>query len=1247
MSSDNPAGASRALLAVGTAVYASPDFEDLAHVPASLKTMVDTLTRLGYTTISGPPGYSVDPELRDLRASLRKVSGAAPTVVVYYTGYAAQERGTLYLINRASRHGDLGKTATSAVDLLEELNRQGGDHGVAVEHPSVLIVLDCIYSDSTAIELLSQVPTFVSSNTWVITSTGSLDNAQNGEFVSAFVQAIELLANMASPQQRFLDLESVVAEVNSKGRPRAVLFPPSTGSVGVPPFFPNPSYEPDLQRGSADTGPSQPPLGRDGSQLPRWSGSVQQVITYATALAGGQAVDATILFYASLRYSHQTSLPGITSGLLELLVARQATGTGPEALLDRAGGVLGTAPSSRVSPTVLGSESAQTVTPGSPTADVLNLASDLTRRITGDSRVHLRYLVLATVLAEPPLSPDMLNALGVSLPELRALLFQAAQASGEPVDAWRQILPGLPDAPSQPLREAVSEEQPGDAATAHPGFSDDLAGDLSADLVKPDEGIPADRDHLGMSTYVGMFASVIAYHKTPLPLSIGLFGEWGSGKSYFMGLLRDRVKTLAESKNPDYCHDIVQIGFNAWSYADSNLWASLGDEIFRELAGPTEIDKDERADVLNKELQEKLERATELKAAKKKAEDEATQLHADLAAARNDYSNSFMALVKATVQTSGSSILGEAWSRLGVKDDAKKVEILLDETRGASADAVALHRALGRRRLFLLGILGVVVGVGLLLASLWAGEAKALLSRVGATALVASAVFVTTIVRKVRSALQTVSAEAVRINARIEQNADKEFAEQVDAVRQANARREVVQAQLDEVLSRAGELGRELVDINPGQRLYGFLSERAASSDYRGRLGLISTIRKDFEKLIELMDEWRKKPDDKARRPIDRIVLYIDDLDRCSPEQVVDVLQAVHLLLALDLFVVVVGVDPRWLLHSLGQQYQRTLAADPTVAEADDETLWTSTPGDYLEKIFNIPFVLPAMTPGAFKTLIESLASSGPEEDLAGSSPGPDEVQSAAADGARPDVVREEPEAEMPAEDSSASASAAAAPAAQPAEPLLHAEAGSEVASQEAAVPGTEGNGAATPIPRPRPMTDDELKLIYALAPMVGTPREAKRLLNLYRMLRSTRNLSGASRFLGSDGEPGQYQAAAVLLGLLTAYPRLLGQMLWAAPEQEQRLAGGLCMRTRDEMTWAQFLGSLEPEEKDGQWRNAVSSDLSEAERDQWSRLVSDARPSAGLVQLPDLSAFRYWGDHVTRFSFLLSTIGAAPSPDG
>jgi hypothetical protein len=55
---------------------------------------------------------------------------------------------------------------------------------------------------------------------------------------------------------------------------------------------------------------------------------------------------------------------------------------------------------------------------------------------------------------------------------------------------------------------------------------------------------------------------------------------------------------------------------------------------------------------------------------------------------------------------------------------------------------------------------------------------------------------------------------------------------------------------------------------------------------------------------------------------IDRVVLYIDDLDRCPPAKVLEVLEAVHLLLALELFVVVVGVDPRWLRNSLRHQYQ-------------------------------------------------------------------------------------------------------------------------------------------------------------------------------------------------------------------------------------------------------------------------------------------------------------------------------------
>ena len=59
-----------------------------------------------------------------------------------------------------------------------------------------------------------------------------------------------------------------------------------------------------------------------------------------------------------------------------------------------------------------------------------------------------------------------------------------------------------------------------------------------------------------------------------------------------------------------------------------------------------------------------------------------------------------------------------------------------------------------------------------------------------------------------------------------------------------------------------------------------------------------------------------ERSENRALSPIERIILYIDDLDRCPPKRVVEVLEAVHLLLAFDLFVVVVAVDARWLERS-------------------------------------------------------------------------------------------------------------------------------------------------------------------------------------------------------------------------------------------------------------------------------------------------------------------------------------------
>ena len=150
---------------------------------------------------------------------------------------------------------------------------------------------------------------------------------------------------------------------------------------------------------------------------------------------------------------------------------------------------------------------------------------------------------------------------------------------------WDEILGPVPLSQSGTVEPPASADE--DVAAGIAGDRGQvLSGGISPDLVDPDRGIPVEEDYLRVSTYVAMLATAIAGEDTKLPLSIGLFGEWGSGKSYFMGLLRKQVKDLASCGDPAYKSEIVQIGFNAWSSADANLWASLGDEIFRQLAEP-------------------------------------------------------------------------------------------------------------------------------------------------------------------------------------------------------------------------------------------------------------------------------------------------------------------------------------------------------------------------------------------------------------------------------------------------------------------------------------------------------------------------------------------------------------------------------------------------------------------------------------------------------------------------------------
>jgi hypothetical protein len=760
-----------------------------------------------------------------------------------------------------------------------------------------------------------------------------------------------------------------------------------------------------------------------------------------------------------------------------------------------------------------------------------------------------------------PTGPD-----GTFTIDLSTRLSEDATASGSPVYADGALV-GIvgPTATSSSVdaidadafRSLLSPPPTPDHTPGAPAQDFDLAGGVSSDLVDPTTGLALDRDRLGLGVDVTMFATLIADVTTPMPLSIGLFGEWGSGKSTFMAMLRHEIDRLSQSEDPRYRSDVVQIGFNAWHYADSNLWASLGDEIFEQLAGPQGETTALRREALRTALAGRLRHQQELQAAQDRAQEETRRLTAELESATADRHVSAGTLAKAVLGSPElRAQLEPAFRRLGIGEDDRKVKLLTDELEATPSDVFTLRDAVAGIRPWAWLAAALAVAAVVVAAVLAWDEIGGILAAVPAIAAVAGAVL---------ARAHTGARMLHQVAGEIRLGHEARVAGQLEELKQAQTKERVLQTQLDETIEQVGALGRELAELTPGRRLYSFVADRAASDAYRSQLGLISTIRKDFEQLAALMKEWREAGgEDDAKRPIDRIVLYIDDLDRCSPQQVVDVLQAVHLLLALDLFVVVVGVDPRWLLHSLRREYRSMLTAG--VPDDEDAARWETTPQDYLEKIFNIPFALPGMTAAGFGQLVGSLA----------------ETEGPLPAGSETDASR------------AAATAQAEAPVATPAEP------GSEV---------VQVHDSAMPVER-RPLTRDELAMLTALAPLVRTPRETKRLVNLYRMMRSTRDLSPASRFLGDGSTPGEYEAVVILLGILSGHAQLLPKVLaalTAAPATQ---------------TWAAFAQGLAPGDADAE------------EAEAWTRLSAGLQDATARVTIPDLAPFQVWAPRIARFSF-------------
>lgn len=89
----------------------------------------------------------------------------------------------------------------------------------------------------------------------------------------------------------------------------------------------------------------------------------------------------------------------------------------------------------------------------------------------------------------------------------------------------------------------------------------------------------------------------------------------------------------------------------------------------------------------------------------------------------------------------------------------------------------------------------------------------------------------------------------------------------------------------------------------------------------------------------------------------ERVVVFVDELDRCSPHQVVDVLDTIRTFLDVKGTVFIVAADQNVLERALTERVQQTTPSDPS-------NPYYSTGSAYLDKVFHYQTSLPPLLPG-------------------------------------------------------------------------------------------------------------------------------------------------------------------------------------------------------------------------------------------------------------------------------------------
>lgn len=533
-------------------------------------------------------------------------------------------------------------------------------------------------------------------------------------------------------------------------------------------------------------------------------------------------------------------------------------------------------------------------------------------------------------------------------------------------------------------------------------------------------------DYLEISKDVNAFARVMAAKSFEPPLAIALLGKWGSGKSFFMRKLKEGIQNLSE-ENPEkqFCEGIAHVHFNAWSYMDANLWACFVTRIFESLDDYIKdtFDSDKEIKHIENQLFNKLNVSKEQLSNLKKQKESIDQNIQKLTTRKDRLKTQLDRKVLSIKTKTLTDIFRKVNEEFNVRNQIEKT---LDENptfvetkekfikivpekywdnptefynqlkSGYSFLKAFFHRdSICKNILWITAILLILALTPVFtyvinLLIIWQDFTLTngqwfTISIIGSTIVRGIDTFIK--LKKQIAPFWKIKEdyEATIANAIFEfEQEEKGLRLEID-----NFRQEILQIdnqiQLNKEIKATLEF--KLKNALSTEALYTFIEKRANSDDYKKHLGIVSLIRKDFEILsglltghqTELVSNKESKEFKELfgdRKALERIVLYIDDLDRCPEERVVEVLEAVNLLMAFPLFVVVVGVDPRWVKNALIKKHHMQFTGH--IGENENKEIEIIEASSYLEKIFQVPFHLKDAEDKSIKGMIKTLAKTKP-----------------------------------------------------------------------------------------------------------------------------------------------------------------------------------------------------------------------------------------------------------------------------